>query len=69
MGAVQRLPNGNTLVTESEGGRVIEVTRDGEIVWEFHTPHRAGDEDEFIATIGRMRRLPPDHPVAWIPGR
>lgn len=69
MGSVQRLPNGNTLITESEGGRVIEVTAQGEIVWEFHTPHRAGEEGEFIATIGRMRRLPPDYPIDWVPGR
>ncbi len=60
MGAVQRLPSGNTLVTESEGGRVIEVTPDGRIVWEFYTPHRAGDDGEFIASICRMKRLPRD---------
>jgi hypothetical protein len=60
MGAVQRLENGNTLVTESEGGRVIEVAPDGRVVWEFYTPHRAGDEGEFIASICRMKRLPAD---------
>ncbi len=60
MGGVQRLANGNTLVTESEGGRVIEVTPDGRIVWEFYTPHRAGDDGEFIASICRMNRLPRD---------
>jgi hypothetical protein len=34
-GAAQRLPNGNTLITESTRGRVFEVTADGETVWEF----------------------------------
>ena len=34
-GKQQRLPNGNTLITESNGGRVFEVTRDREIVWEY----------------------------------
>ncbi|WP_255148956.1 aryl-sulfate sulfotransferase [Halorarius halobius] len=28
-----RLPNGNTLITDSNGHRVIEVGRDGDIVW------------------------------------
>jgi hypothetical protein len=32
-GACQRLPNGNTLITNSEGGEMIEVTPDQEIVW------------------------------------
>lgn len=31
-GANQRLPNGNTLITESDSGRAFEVTREGEIV-------------------------------------
>ncbi len=39
MGACQRLPNGNTLVTESDKSRIFEVTPDGEIVWEFYNPY------------------------------
>ena len=34
-GDVQRLPNGNTLITENFGNRIFEVTREGEIVWEY----------------------------------
>jgi hypothetical protein len=30
---VNRLPNGNTLITESD--RIVEVTRDGQVVWQF----------------------------------
>lgn len=37
-GSSQRLPNGNTLICESDNGRVFEVTREGEIVWEFLNP-------------------------------
>ena len=33
-----RLPNGNTLISEFVNGRVIEVTPDSEIVWEFINP-------------------------------
>jgi hypothetical protein len=39
-GAAQALPNGNVLVTESTKERVFEITRDGEIVWEFWNPDR-----------------------------
>ena len=35
---VQRLPNGNTLITEGAHGRLIEVRPDGEVVWEFVNP-------------------------------
>ena len=31
-----RLPNGNTLITDTNGGRVIEVNERGEVVWEVH---------------------------------
>jgi hypothetical protein len=34
--SVQRLKNGNTLISEGHDGRVFEVTPDGEIVWEFY---------------------------------
>jgi len=41
-GSVQRLSNGNTLIAESDKGRAIEVTPDGNIVWEFICPYGAG---------------------------
>jgi len=34
----QRLPNGNTLICECTKGRLFEVTREGDIVWEFVSP-------------------------------
>ncbi len=33
-----RLRNGNTLVTDSRNNRVVEVTPDGEVVWEVYGP-------------------------------
>jgi PGF-CTERM protein len=33
-----RLPSGNTLVTDSANNRVAEVTPEGEVVWEFYAP-------------------------------
>ena len=37
-GVAQPLANGNLLVTESDSGRLFEITRGGEIVWEFWSP-------------------------------
>ena len=34
----QRLPNGNTLITEGNYGRLFEVTSEKEIVWEYVNP-------------------------------
>jgi hypothetical protein len=55
----QRLPNGNTLMTESNGGRLLEVTRSGQVVWEYVNPVRLGDEDEWIPIIAGSERLAP----------
>jgi outer membrane protein assembly factor BamB len=35
----QRLPNGNTLINEGSFGRFFEVTRDGDVVWEYVNPY------------------------------
>ncbi len=37
----QRLPNGNTLITEGMRGRLFQVTPAGEIVWEYLSPFEA----------------------------
>lgn len=62
LGSCQRLPNGNTLITESENGRALEVTAKGEVVWEFNSPHRAGERDELVAVLFELVRLPPGFP-------
>jgi outer membrane protein assembly factor BamB len=41
-GANQRLPNGNTLITQSDSGRAFEVTHGGEIVWDYFSPYVRG---------------------------
>jgi len=65
-GTAQRLGNGNTLITQSDIGRVFEVTPDQEIVWEFFNPNRAGENDELIAVIFEMQRLPSDDSFEWL---
>jgi hypothetical protein len=56
-GSAQRLPNGNTLISNSDHGQVLEVTRAGEVVWEFFCPltNKTGHR----ATIARMMRYEP----------
>jgi hypothetical protein len=39
-GSQQRLPNGNTLISESNNGRMLEVTEGGDVVWEYMIPER-----------------------------
>jgi len=56
-GSVQRLPNGNTLICESERGHVFEVTKDGTIVWEFWNPEM---QEEKRKRIYRFTRLAPE---------
>jgi len=65
-GSNQRLPNGDTLITESDNGRAFEVTPDGRIVWEYVNPHRAGPADEFIATLFEVVRMPHGWTPDWL---
>lgn len=53
--SAQRLPNGNTLITEAISSRVFEVTSEHEIVWEYYS--------QLGCRIYRSYRIPPD----WIP--
>lgn len=59
-GTAYRLANGNTLITESTAGRALEVTAAGRVAWEFWSPHRAGAQQELIATLFDLVRLPAD---------
>jgi len=59
--SAQRLPNGNTLITEGAPGRLLEVTADRKVVWEYIYPVFGGAN----ASNGVYRgyRVPYD----WIP--
>jgi hypothetical protein len=65
-GSNQRLPNGNTLITESDRGKAFEVTPDGEIVWKYLNPMRAGDKLQFIATVFDLERIPTKSVTGWL---
>jgi len=64
-GTVQRFENGNTLITETDNGRAVEVTKKGEIVWEFMSPHRAGKDKDLVASLFELRRFPRSY-VSWL---
>lgn len=53
------LSNGNVLITEAGPGRLLEVTRQGRIVWEYINPVRGGDDDELIPTVSWAQRIDP----------
>ena len=59
--SAQRLPNGNTLITEGAGGRVFEVTPEHEIVWEYLSPYK--DRKRKMNLVYRAYRIP----YEWIP--
>lgn len=63
MSGAQRLPNGNTLITEADVGRVFEVTKSGEVVWEF-APTWVNSSQFMGVAIYRAYRVP----YWWAPG-
>ncbi len=82
-GDLQRLDNGNTLITDTRAGRAFEVTSGSQVVWEYVNPHQVpksrlaadhgvmqdgGPDRWLIAALLQMTRLPADFPLGWIPG-
>lgn len=76
-GAVSRLANGNTLITDSNRARVVEITHDKRVVWEFINPHpfplkpSPSDPSELKrkkgnATLHELIRIDPDHVAGWL---
>jgi hypothetical protein len=68
--ASQRVPGGNTVITESATGRVFEVTPGGETVWEYINPvtlmgvlSQGDDPSTRNNPIFRAPRYPADHPA------
>lgn len=67
-GAQQRLQNGNTLITESERGRIIEVSPDGRVVWEYINPATMLDQPFLLPGILRAERIPAGLSSEWFAG-
>ncbi len=56
----QRLPNGNTLITEGGRDRLLEVTPLGETVWEFRSPFAQAIPSAPVHGIYRATRYSPE---------
>jgi hypothetical protein len=64
--SAQRLSNGNTLIAESQWGRIFEVTPDAEIVWEYVVPYYRmylGENTNQIYRAYRVDLSWPDGPI------
>jgi len=60
--SAQRLPNGNTMINEGAGGRIFEITVEGELVWEYVNPYFATDPVR-TNRVFRAHRIP----YGWVP--
>jgi len=58
--SAQRLPNGNTMITDGTNGRIFEVTPDKQNIWEFISPTIGVNGNQ----VYRAYRIPPE----WVPG-
>lgn len=58
--SAQRLPNGNTLITEGADGRILEVTRSHELVWEYISPYKNTRNANMVYRAYRV-------PYEWVP--
>jgi hypothetical protein len=67
LSSAQRMPNGNIFICSGQQGRLIEVERDGTVVWEYVIPLQGG----MPATQGTVmngaaafhsKKYPTDHP-------
>jgi len=56
-GSVQRLPNGNTLITSTQHGHLFEVTPKKEIVWEYVIPIDDGKVKCFLQDAPRKNSM------------
>lgn len=68
----QRLVNGNTLITEALSGRVFEVTKHDELVWEWVSPFGPqppyGDPSQGVFKPGNLTYRAYRIPEQWVAG-
>ncbi|MGZ5818810.1 MAG: aryl-sulfate sulfotransferase, partial [Burkholderiaceae bacterium] len=67
--AARRLPNGNTFIDEGQSGRLFQVTRDGEIVWEYVNAYPRYGKDPISGKPSVNHQLYRAQPVpfSWAP--
>lgn len=66
-GSAQRLPNGNTLITETDNGRAFEVAPNHKLVWEYINPNQFDENDvRMVAALFDVVRLESDYAKDWL---
>lgn len=67
--AARRLPNGNTFIDEGQSGRLFQVTREGDIVWEYVNPYARAGKDPLTGKPTTNNQLYRGQPVPyeWAP--
>jgi hypothetical protein len=67
--AARRLPNGNTFIDEGQSGRLFQVTKEGEIVWEYINPYARQGKDAVTGRPTSNNQLYRGQPVpySWVP--
>ena len=71
---VQRLPahgrgTGNTLVAESDAGRILELTPEGEVVWDYYSPFLGQGQGAQGRHVSRATRYTEDEVAALFAAR
>ncbi len=56
-GGVEILPTGNILILESDAGRILQITPEREVAWEFRSPHLAGRRRDRVAHLYSVDRI------------
>jgi hypothetical protein len=64
----RRLENGNTLITDSTWGRIVEVARDGTVLWEWLSPWVYQPYKRLRLKVPRCYRVPPEWPAGPLTG-
>ena len=55
-------------LVETEGGRALEIAANGRTVWEFHSPFRAGESQDKVASLYALERVDPSQ-TSWLNSR
>ena len=58
MSGQEPLPNGNVLICSANQGIVMEVTREGEIVWQFRNTEVRGRREDYVTAVYRAAFCP-----------
>lgn len=67
--AARRLPNGNTFIDEGQSGRLFQVTKDGDIVWEYVNPYPKVGKNTLTgrSTVNYQLYRGQPVPYDWVP--